>query len=214
VLDVATGAGHTAFAIAPYVAHVTATDITEEMISVAEELRRARRVDNVTTRLANAESLPFPPGSFQLVTCRLAAHHFPRVDLFMSEAHRVLMPDGLLAVMDNISPEAQNGAQHLDAIERLRDPSHVHTLSLSEWRAAFAAAGFAIQHDEVVEDKAMGCAEWARRMRVTDAVAQELRSRILHAPPALEQFLRPHVAGDDLTFTLPEALILGRKVRS
>jgi SAM-dependent methyltransferase len=211
VLDIATGAGHTAFAVAPFVAHVTATDITVEMIAVAEDLRQARGIHNVSTRLANAEALPFDAGNFELVTCRIAAHHFGRVDRFVSEAFRVLIPEGLLAVIDNISPEDDDGAQYLDAIERLRDPSHVHSLSLSEWRAAFAAGGFEIQHAELVEDKAMGCVEWARRMRVTDAVEQELRRQILEAPPTLARFLRPEPAGDDLTFFLPEALVVGRK---
>src|SRR5215510_2475389 len=94
VLDVATGAGHTALAFAPHVAKVTATDVTDEMLAEARKLAKARGVANVRTLHARAEDLPFPDASFDLVVCRLAAHHFDNVALFASEAFRVLMPEG------------------------------------------------------------------------------------------------------------------------
>ncbi len=105
VLDVATGAGHTALALAPHVAKVTASDITEAMLAEAKKLASARGLANVKTVPAKAEDLPFPDMSFDLVTCRLAAHHFGDVAAFAAEAYRVLMPNGLLAVVDNISPD-------------------------------------------------------------------------------------------------------------
>ena len=77
VLDVATGAGHTALTFAPLVARVVASDITGEMLAEATKLARARGLANVETAHAEAGSLPFPDASFDLVTCRLAAHHFP-----------------------------------------------------------------------------------------------------------------------------------------
>ena len=105
VLDVATGAGHTALALAPHVAKVTASDITEAMLAEAKKLAAARGLGNVKTVPAKAEDLPFPDMSFDLVTCRLAAHHFGDVAAFAAEAYRVLMPNGLLAVVDKISPD-------------------------------------------------------------------------------------------------------------
>ena len=77
VLDVATGAGHTALAFAPLVASVVASDITGEMLAEASKLAAVRRLANVETTRAEAGNLPFPDASFDLVTCRLAAHHFP-----------------------------------------------------------------------------------------------------------------------------------------
>jgi ubiquinone/menaquinone biosynthesis C-methylase UbiE len=76
-LDVATGAGHTALAVAPLVKHVVAYDLTEEMLETAAELAARRSLTNLETRLGDAESLPFGDRSFDLVTCRLAFHHFP-----------------------------------------------------------------------------------------------------------------------------------------
>src|SRR6185437_1049700 len=75
-LDVATGAGHTALAFAPLVARVVASDITDEMLAQAAKLATARRLTNVETAHAEAGELAFPEASFDLVTCRLAAHHF------------------------------------------------------------------------------------------------------------------------------------------
>jgi ubiquinone/menaquinone biosynthesis C-methylase UbiE len=105
VLDVATGAGHTALAFAPNVAKVTATDITTEMLAEAKKLAAARGLANVRTLPAKAEDLPFPDASFDLVVCRLAAHHFDSVADFVSEAFRVLLQEGALALVDNVAPD-------------------------------------------------------------------------------------------------------------
>ena len=118
VLDVATGAGHTALTFAPHVAKVTATDITDAMLAETRKLAHARRLHNVRVGNAKAEDLPYPDISFDLVTCRLAAHHFRNVPAFAAEAFRVLMPGSLLALADNISPEAE---KRLRGLQRLRE---------------------------------------------------------------------------------------------
>jgi ubiquinone/menaquinone biosynthesis C-methylase UbiE len=105
VLDVATGAGHTALAFAPHVAKVTATDITEEMLREARKLAASRGLTNVRTLYAKAEDLPFPDASFDLVVCRLAAHHFDDMKGFAAEACRVLMPGGTIGIVDTIAPD-------------------------------------------------------------------------------------------------------------
>ena len=98
-LDVATAAGHTALAFAPYVAHVTATDITDEMLAEAEKLASARGTANITTAKADAQALPFADASFDLVTCRIAAHHFPDIPQFATEVWRVLCSKVTLAMV-------------------------------------------------------------------------------------------------------------------
>jgi len=117
VLDVATAAGHTAFAFAPHVAHVTATDITPEMIPIAAKLAAEKGITNVTLETADAEALPYQDASFNLVTCRIAPHHFPRIDLFVSEAVRVLRPGGILAVVDNVVPDDPEVGEYVNAFE-------------------------------------------------------------------------------------------------
>src|SRR5256884_9066167 len=83
VLDVATGAGHTAYAFAPHVARVWATDITEEMLALVRDEIAKRKLANVRVAYAKAEMLPFEDESFELVTCRIAPHHFNSIAAFL-----------------------------------------------------------------------------------------------------------------------------------
>ncbi|WP_244500261.1 class I SAM-dependent methyltransferase [Methyloceanibacter superfactus] len=92
VLDIATGAGHTALAFAPQVAKVTASDITPEMLQQARKLAKERGLNNVVAAQAQAGDLPFPDTSYHLVTCRLAAHHFPDPQSFVREARACSSP--------------------------------------------------------------------------------------------------------------------------
>src|SRR5262245_46973910 len=151
-LDIATGAGHTAAAFAPHVAHVIASDITEEMLGEAKKLAVAKSLGNMETAAADAEALPFADARFDLVTCRIAAHHFPDVGRFVTEVRRVLKPGGTFALVDNISPddastpgfteaELRDAAFAYNSFEKLRDPSHGRCLGLAEWGGVIAAAG-------------------------------------------------------------------------
>lgn len=209
-LDIATAAGHTAFIFAPHVARVIASDITPEMLSVAEEQAAKKGISNATTQLADAEDLPFADGSFDLVTCRIAPHHFPHIDRFLAESARVLKAGGTLAVVDNITPDDRQAADYVDGIERLRDPSHVHCLSLAEWHSAFAAAGLPVLHEEVA-DKALEFIDWARRMKISSEVESELRQLFQNAPASVIEFLKPQSIGEDIHFVLKEAILIGQK---
>src|SRR5262249_21339416 len=78
-LDLATGAGHTAYAFAPHVARVWATDITAEMLDLVREQAQKRGLANLRVAYAKAEALPFEDEMFDLVTCRIAPHHFESI---------------------------------------------------------------------------------------------------------------------------------------
>lgn len=93
-LDIASAAGHTAFIFAPHVAHVYATDITPEMLEAASQLAAERNIQNVTVEYAYAEELPYADASFDLVTCRIAPHHFPKIDLFYANQLACYGPRG------------------------------------------------------------------------------------------------------------------------
>jgi len=97
-LDVATAAGHTAFAVAPHVAHVLATDLTPEMIPVAQGVAAEKGIANVSFETADAEALPYPAESFDLITCRIAPHHFEHIDRFLAGCYRALRPGGVLVI--------------------------------------------------------------------------------------------------------------------
>lgn len=219
-LDVATGAGHTAAAFAPHVATVVASDITDEMLRETEQLAKARGLENLSTATAEAGSLPFENGSFDIVTCRLAAHHFASIPRFVNAAHRVLSPSGLLAVVDNVTPdidflpempadlESETAAAY-NEFEMLRDPSHARAFSRTQWRQTVADAGFDVIHESTIE-KPMAFGAWVERMRCSPAVIDRLRA-VLAGPSHLAHFLQPHTADGELQLTLRELILVARK---
>jgi ubiquinone/menaquinone biosynthesis C-methylase UbiE len=204
VLDVATGAGHTAYAFAPHVARVWATDITDEMLDVVRGEVARRGVANIRVAHARAEALPFEDQSFDLVTCRIAPHHFDSIPKFLGETRRVLKQDGRLALVDNVVPEGSVG-DYVNAFERLRDPSHLRACTMAEWHAAFGNAGFAIVHEEEIE-KDMEFASWAARH---DATMQALlRAMLIEATPAVAAVLKPTESIGAWTFRLREGVFI------
>lgn len=210
VLDVATAAGHTAYVFAPHVAHVTATDLTPEMLTVAGKLAAERGITNVTLELADAEALPYTDNTFDLVTCRIAPHHFPDINRFISEAVRVLRAGGILAVVDNVVPNDTLTADYVNAFEKLRDPSHNRAWSVDEWVQGFVAAGL-VQITQEVAPKAMEFTPWANRMEPTPETIEELRRLLLEAPESVATYLQIYSTEEEHFFTLTEAIIMGRK---
>lgn len=208
VLDVATGAGHTALAFAPYVAKVIATDVTPEMLEKTAVLAQERNINNLSVQEADAEALPFPDAHFDCVTCRIAPHHFPRIDQFIREAVRVLKSGGVLAVVDNVVPVGEAG-DIVNAFEKLRDPSHGRCLSIAQWEANFTQAGLKIVHSETLE-KTMEFEWWARRMTNDDALVEQIKTMLLNTEGDARNFLQPSVA-EPLTFRLVEGVFVGKR---
>ena len=138
-LDVATGGGHVAYAFAPHVERIWATDITQEMLDMVKAEAQKRGLANLRTTYAKAEALPFEDANFDLVTCRIAPHHFESIPAFLGEVHRVLKPSGLLALVDNVVPAGSVG-DYINAFERFRDPSHLRAWTMEEWRDALESA--------------------------------------------------------------------------
>ncbi len=144
-LDIATGTGHTAFALAPHVASVIGIDLTPEMLSEAERLRAERGIGNVVFRPADVHHLPFEDASFDLVTCRRAAHHFSDIALALSEIRRVLRPGGRLVIDDRSVPEDDFVDRWMNQLDWYHDESHVREYRPSEWRQMLTAAGLAME---------------------------------------------------------------------
>jgi ubiquinone/menaquinone biosynthesis C-methylase UbiE len=209
-LDIATGGGHTALAIAPRVGAVVATDLTAEMLAAAGRFIRDQGVENVTFREADAMALPFGDEEFDLVTCRIAPHHFPDAAQFVREAARVLRPGGVAAMVDNVVPDDPGVARHINAVEKLRDPSHNWAYTAADWLSFFAAAGLSVSHSEIFR-KGRDFEYWAGMQGVDARTRLQLRALLLQAPAAAREALAPAQAGGQLKFTLTEILVVARK---
>ena len=187
-LDIATGPGNTAFRLVREAGFVVASDIAPGMLAVARRQARGQGLGNLGFVLAAAEALPFPSRSFDLVSCRIAPHHFASVPTFLGEVARVLRPDGRFVLEDSLAPEKTEVAAFLEAIERRRDPSHVHTLSKAEWHAAFAGAGLSIT-EQTVHRKVHEFGPWIARTGLSAAAIAEIEASILEAPADLARAL-------------------------
>lgn len=207
VLDIATGAGHMAYAFAPYASRVLATDVTPEMLAIVEREARQRSLGNVETGQMAAEALSVADGSFEGVTCRLAAHHFHDVVAFLREVNRILRPGGWFLLVDTLGIDDDPKADsELDRFERLRDPSHVRNYTKESWRSMIEAAGFRIDRMEIGNRK-QNFESWLDRMSVQEPARSLTRDILDHSTGALRDYLRP----DDDGFSLRHIVVLARK---
>lgn len=209
VLDAGCGTGHTALAFAPLVAEVVAVDLTEAMLEQGRRLAAERGLANVAFQLGDVEQLPFPDASFDIVTSRYSAHHYPRPWAALVEFARVLRPGGVLLLVDVVAPDDPTQDTFLNAIELLRDPSHVRDHSVAQWRAMFGVAGFT---SELLGtwDLRLDFESWVARMRTPPLSVAQLRALIDGAPREVRAALA--IAGEgDYSFSIPVALLRGVK---
>ena len=170
-LDVATGTGNTALALAPHVRRVIGLDVTREMLDVARRITAERNIVNADWVLGDAARLPFQDETFDLYTVRAAPHHFADVDECLREAYRVLRPGRDAAFVDCAPPPAARDVLH--EVEVRRDPSHVRSLTVDEWVARLEAAGFEVEMAQARELD-WDYSEWMTTMEVEPALAEEL----------------------------------------
>ncbi len=182
VLDVGAGVGATGLAFAARGAQVVALDLTPAMLEAARAQAAERGLTSFETRFGDAAALPFPADSFDIVSCRVCAHHFGRARVAVAEMARVLRPGGQLLLIDSISPEDPAQDTFLNAIELLRDPSHVRNYRVSEWLAWFREVGLKGAHVRTFATF-LDFENWTARMNTPEHERTQLR-RLMDAAPA------------------------------
>jgi ubiquinone/menaquinone biosynthesis C-methylase UbiE len=176
-LDVATGGGHTALFLARQGWRVTAGDIAARMLENAAQLA-ADAGCQVETRLFPAEQMPCGDGTFDLVTVRVAPHHFSSPPRFVAEVARVLKPGGHFLLIDGSVPDDDPATEvWLHQVEKWRDPSHGRFLSRAAWAALVRGAGLTVQRAELHPMKQPDL-QWYFE---TAATPPENRARVLEA---------------------------------
>lgn len=213
-LDVATGAGHTALALAPHVQEVVAYDLTPAMLEETRRNAGQKGITNLTLRQGAAEALPFPDASFQIVTVRVASHHFADNQAAVREMARVVCPGGRVIIVDTTVPEEESLDQQINALEKLRDPSHVRNYRPSEWRAMVEEAGLQITYltvDSYTEGGHIDVNSWTGRMRTPADKVADIEARFRSASLELIQALDIRLEGDSIRFCLPKITLVALK---
>jgi ubiquinone/menaquinone biosynthesis C-methylase UbiE len=160
ILDVACGPGIVTAGLAAKARAVVAFDLTPEMLLQARDRCAKAGLTNVRFEQGSATKLPFPDDSFDGVVTRLSIHHFDAPRLVLGEMFRVLKPGGTFVIADVVSSADAAESELHNAIEVLRDPSHVRMLPVAELTSMIADAGFAIE-TQSTWDQPRKFEEWA-----------------------------------------------------
>jgi SAM-dependent methyltransferase len=210
-LDIATGAGHVALALAPHLTKVIAYDMTQPMLDEAARNADARGLTNVVTQKGTAENLLFADSTFDIVTVRHAPHHFSDVKLAVLEMARVAKVGGRVVIVDSYSPEDASLDRQWNEIEKLRDRSHVRNYRRSDWLVMLAGAGLRVTHEELdyctEQGRPMDFADWTRRMGTPREAVEALRHLFQTASPALAELLRLQIGDQGISFCVPQISI-------
>jgi ubiquinone/menaquinone biosynthesis C-methylase UbiE len=150
-LDLATGTGHTARALAPHVRRVIGFDLTRAMLVQAVEHGQEMGTSAPNLCQGDVYRLPFASCDFDLATCRRAAHHFGDLAQALREMRRVLRPGGRVIVDDRSVPDDGPTAALMNQLDLLHDPSHVREYSAPAWQAMLLEAGFSVERVENYE---------------------------------------------------------------
>jgi ubiquinone/menaquinone biosynthesis C-methylase UbiE len=211
VLDVATGGGHTALRFASHTRLVVASDLTLAMLWTARQHITSKGAGNILFSAADAEDLPFPAGAFDLVTCRIAPHHFNDCARFVQEAGRTLKSGGLLLVQDHVLPDDPETAGAIETFEKLRDPSHHRAFTEQEWAGMFRQAGLRVTHIERVHQRHQFL-PWAERQGCSSEIVERLARMLKQAPPAVLSWMQPQgLDTPELSFANQHVIIAGKK---
>ena len=209
-LDLGTGAGFTAFAMARFARRVVAIDPTLAMLREARRIGRERGLVNVALSRNLAEALPVASGSAELVTSRMAAHHFPDFERMLDEACRVLKSGGALVMADSIAPPDDDAAVWMNDIELRRDYSHIQDRQERALDELVGQRGLTIhgkQHTRI----GLRFNDWAARTATPQGEVESLRRDFLDAPEVVRQAFQILPDGDDIAFSWPCLIFLARK---
>lgn len=208
VLDLGSGAGHTALRFARAAGEVVGVDVTAEMVAVATRLAHERELANVSFREADAARLPFADATFDVVVSRFSAHHYGSPEGAVREAARVLRPGGAFLLVDTVAPEDEALDRFFNAFELLRDPSHHRNWRVLEWQRFLQTAGFRARTLERWSLWLDG-RDWVKRMQTPPTRVAMLRELFATADERTRQAFEVH--DEPWSFSIPIALIEGVK---
>ena len=212
LLDVGTGAGHTAAAFAPFVKRVYGLDPAEGMLAAARETYGG--ISNLEFTPGTGDDTGFPDNTFDLVTARHTLHHHESVPHTLEELERVLKSGGRLAIVDEVTPNRELEAWY-HALEKARDSTHVRTYLMDEWRVFVREAGLEWVVGDAQTVYTLNVESWIARMKPSPQAAEAVRRLFREAEEGAKALFNIVYEGDNaVTFDMPMALILAVKPRA
>jgi len=208
VLDLGCGGGHAAFAVAPGVREVVAYDLSQQMLDVVVAAAAERGLANLSVKQGSADQLDFPDASFDLVCTRFSAHHWRGLPKALEEARRVLKPGGRLVIIDTAAPSDVLADTYVQAIELLRDTSHVRNVSAGSWRKLLGRAGFAVESGKTWKLR-LEFASWVARMRTPAVNATAIKALWDSAPAEVKGYFALEA---DYSFSIDVAMFQALKL--
>jgi ubiquinone/menaquinone biosynthesis C-methylase UbiE len=210
-LEIATGPGHLAMALAARCHEVIGVDLTDAPLRIAEHNRRERGIANVQFRKADAENLPFGNSEFDIVLCRFAFHHFEDSSVPLREMVRVCRTGGRVAVEDLASSENAARAAFYNEFERLRDTSHTRALSMSELLRLFGEQGLEVE-SAYTSDLVQPLEQWLANSHTPPDRAMAVRAMLQRDAAEDLSGTRPFRRDGELFFTQKTITVVGRKL--
>lgn len=207
VVDVGTGVGHTLRQLAPLFHVAIGVDATREMLDAGRQVLAAAGVANAILVQANASALPLASGSADVVTSRLAAHHFADAAGAFREVARILRTRGLFVLVDNFAPDDPDLDRFINEVETLRDPSHVRSHTVRGWRDLVERAGLRTSVDSDQGVTKLVTEDWLARSQTPPDRAAAVRRRLREATPATVGAFRINADG----FAVRKLILVGRK---
>jgi len=204
-LDLGCGVGHTLRRLAPLVAFAAGADATFEMIQAGRD--SVVTAPNAAFVQSDATALPFGDASFDVATCRLAAHHFSDVAAAFRDVRRILRPGGRFVLVDNYAPDDPALDTFINELETLRDASHVRNHTIGGWRELLEAAGLRTSLESDLMTTKITTEGWLERSQTPPDRAAEVRRRLRDTPEAARDAF--HIT--DTTFAVPKVVILARR---
>lgn len=188
-LDMGCGGGHLTYALAPHAARVTAADPSHQMVATVAAAAKEKGFSNVETIEAGANAMPFATGQFCITASRYSAHHWREIDQCITNMRRVTKHGGYLLMIDVLGHEDPLVDTHLQAMELLRDPSHIRNLTATQWRNVITRSGF-----ELLEEKTwplpIAFTPWITRMNTSQQRAQMVITLQEDAPSEVRDALQ------------------------
>jgi ubiquinone/menaquinone biosynthesis C-methylase UbiE len=210
-LDLATGGGHTAVYLASRGYSVIAADISPAMLESARGLA-AERGMSLQVGLHEAEKLPYSENSFNLVSCRVAAHHFSDREAFVREVTRVLKPGGHFLLIDGSVPDGEPVAEEwIHELEKLRDPSHGRFLSPTAWRELCQRNGLQVLRCETVPFKQPDIEWYFQTAGTTLENREKVRRLVRNAPEPARRVFRISEEDGKIVWWWPRLSLVARK---